>query len=197
MCFPASRSCVVLQGKFTWRHPWKRDGPREVVVQGECGQPMKQNLGIWGFAGIKKTPAGSKIRWWRAKALGELRETLLRGASGALAGGEEGAMPPQRALASLGFVAPAALPLPSAAPGQDNPGAVTSHGSCSWAPPGNRCLGWGGTGGRRQVRDCPRSWLRSAGAVGGCSRGPRAHAQNPFGLFGQETGAANPISRVL
>lgn len=45
-------------------------------------------------------------------------------------------MPPQRALASLGFVAPAVLPLPSAAPGQDNPGAVTSHGSCSWAPPG-------------------------------------------------------------
>lgn len=43
-------------------------------------------------------------------------------------------MPPQRALASLGFVAPAVLPLPSAAPGQDNPGAVTSHGSCSWAP---------------------------------------------------------------
>lgn len=64
-------------------------------------------------------------------------------------------------------------------------------------PPGSRSLGWGGTGGRRQVRDCPRSWLRSAGAVGGCSRGPRAHAQNPFGLFGQETGAANLISRVL
>lgn len=106
---------------------------------------VKQNLGIWGFAGKKKK---KKQLLQGAKFPGgerELGEERPRGDSG----GEEGAMPPQRALTRLSSVA---SPVPSAAPGLHSPGAPASPGSCSWNRPGAAARA-----GRRRSRDCPGS----------------------------------------
>lgn len=83
MCFPASQSFVVLQGKFTWRHQQKRDGwqgPSASVMRGACVRGLKQNLGIWVLAGKKNSlvPQGAKSAVGERRLWEPTAETAVR-----------------------------------------------------------------------------------------------------------------------